>query len=108
MRGKREQILREEKEGLAESTSRRFAFETGQLERRGERGIRDTQAQLRQLQDEATQKRIADLRRTEELVGSERLSGLGFGDLLGGIGGSIERSRIQDALNFSGSAGFVF
>ena len=108
VRGKTEQLLREEKEGLVESTQRKFNFETGQLERQGTRGVRDTQAQLKQLQDEATQKRIASLRSTEEKVGSERLSGLGFGNLLGDVGGSIERSRIQDALSFSGNAGFVF
>lgn len=108
VRARKEQILGEEQEGLVEGTRRKFSFQTGQLERQSSRAGRDTEAQLKRLQDDATQNRIAQLRQSEQILGSDLLSGLGFSNLLGGQGGSIERNRIKDALSFSGNAGFVF
>lgn len=108
VRSKAEQLLSEQKEGLVESVGKQFSYQTGQLSSKLAGGERNTALELERLKDVNTQKRIAELRRTESLIGSGQLSSLGYGggDVLGDVGGDIERQKIQNALSFSNN--FVF
>lgn len=106
VRTKAEGLLAEQNQGLVESTNRQFSYQTGTLDRSLANSERDTAQSLTYLQDKATQDRIANLRKTEEQVGSTALSNLGYTGLLGNVGGSIPRQKTLDALSFSNS--FVF
>lgn len=107
VRSKAEQLLSEQKEGLVESATKKFSYETGGLERQRTSAERDYTQQLDYLRDKATQQRISQLRQAEEQVGTQTLSNLGYSDLSGGIGGEIPKQRISEALSFAGGS-FVF
>ena len=106
VRSRAETMLNENNQGLVESSNRQFSYQTGNLDRTLSGASRDTASSLAYLQDKATQDRISLLRTAEGNVGSEALSKLGYTGLLGGVGGSIPRQQVQDALSFSNS--FVF
>ena len=108
VRSKTEQLLQEESKGLVESSKRKYGYEAGRLADAEQSKRRDTTLDLARLRDRATQDRIAKLREAETKVGSDALRDLGYGDLLGGIGGELPRQKVADALNFSSGAGFLF
>lgn len=112
VRSRAERLLTEQKEGLVSSSRRRFAFETGRLERGLGAERVDTAAQIAFLTDKATQDRITKLREAESQVGTAKLEGLGFAGLLGGQPGSIPRQQQLEALDVGRKAittpSFVF
>lgn len=103
VRAQSEQLLNEQNQGLVESSNRGYSYQTGNLDRNLASTQGDTAAKLAQLQSEAAQKRIDALRTAESQVGSKTLMGLGYNDLLGGVGGSIPRTQATDALSFANS-----
>jgi len=106
VRTQSEQLLSEQNQGLVESSTRQFSYQTGNLDRSLAGTTRDVSQSLAYLQDKATQDRIANLRKTEEQVGSSVLSSLGYTGLLGNVGGDIPRRQVTDSLSFANS--FVF
>lgn len=101
VRTKSEDLLSGQKEGLVESGTRKFSYETGQLKA----GITSADDYFKYLTDVNTQKGIAAIRKTEEQVGSSALSGT-YGNLIGNIGGELPRKKVQDAM--SAASSFVF
>jgi len=106
VRSKSEQLLREESEGLVESTNRKYSYQKGLDERNLSQAQRDTQQELARLQDKTTQQNISNLRQTEQKVGSTTMANAGYSNLLGNIGGDIPRQKTLDATSFANS--FVF
>ena len=107
VRARAEQLLGEQNTGLVESSNKQFTYQTGVQSRNLASAERNLPLELAQLQDEAKQKRIADLRRAETDLGSYGLSNLGFAgaDVLGDVPSGLGNQKIKDALSF---ANFVF
>ncbi len=94
-----EDIIEESTGELRESTGRRFGLERTDLERRGQRGNRDTQAELARLAEVTRASRIDFLRSGEAKVGSKNLPRLGMNvDRLGNIVGDIEQRQTADII----------
>jgi hypothetical protein len=107
VRQKTDSLIKTNNEGLVESSTRKFNYQTDVIEGNLEGAQRDTALELGYLADKKTQDRIKLLRSAEENVGSDALGSLGFADqILGGIGGDIPRKKLQDELSFATS--FVF
>lgn len=111
-RSRTEQILKDQNEGLVESSNRGYSYQTGSLDRALTANTSTTQAQIANLQRLASEGKLDLLRQTEAQVGTNNLSSLGYSGLLGStgtpIGGSIPRTQVQDAFSFASNAGFVF
>jgi len=106
VRLKSDQLLNQNYEGLVESNNRTLAFNRGNNLRDVSYNEEQTNLEIQRLRDKATADRIAALRETERGIGSEGLGNipglnLGSGDVLGGIGGTIERDRLRDAFGFA-------
>lgn len=106
VRTRAERILKEQNQGLVESSKRKFSFDTGNLSRGLSEQEQTIAEQIKYLQDKATQDRIGKLREAETQVGSTNLASLGYTGLLGGVGGDIPARQVKDALAYSGN--FVF
>lgn len=105
-RSKAEKLLQEEKQDLIQSSSRSLAYTRGASQRSLSAAQKSTQAEVENLRRLAEAGKIDALRQAEATVGSQALSDLGYTNLLGGISGTVERERAQDALSFSQN--FVF
>jgi len=105
-RARAEGILAEQNQGFVESSTKKYGYETGRLERglvASETSTAAVVENLRRLNEEG---KLDLLRQTEEKVGSSTLGGLGYGNLLGDVGGSIERQKVLDQFQFASN--FVF
>lgn len=78
VRDRSEQLLKEQQEGLVQSTTQKFSFETGKMGRQEESALRDYQTNLAYLTNQDTQKRISMLREAEKQVGSPALATAGY------------------------------
>lgn len=106
-RAEAETLLEEQTGELRESAERQFGARMQELQRQGERGDRDAQAELARLQELAAQERTGLARRGEAALGSQQLGPLPPGTQpLGGLTGTIEQEKL--ASNLQASQQFVF
>lgn len=105
-RSKAEKLLSDNYGSAVESSNRQLAYQTSALDRRLASNEASTAAEVARLRQLASEGKIADLRTAEEKVGSPAISGLGYTDILGGVGGSIPRQQLTDANSFASA--FVF
>ena len=106
-RAEAETLLEEQTGELRESSQRLFGAKMLELQRAGERGDRDAQAELKRLQDLAGEQRTGLARQGEAALGSEKLGQLPVGTTpLGGLTGSIPREELQG--NLTAAQQFVF
>ena len=105
-RARAESILAEQNQGLVESSNKTYGYQTGNLDRTLASNITSTVAEIENLRRLNEEGKLDLLRQTEEKVGSSTLGGLGYGNLLGGVGGDIERQKALDQFQFASN--FVF
>lgn len=109
-RATKEQYLSDAKEGLVESTDRKFGFQQEQLDRTLSRGERDTAQEIARLREIAAENQTKLLHGSESKIGTSNLPTLPSTTTtispMGGLPGDIERERNQDALQFANA--FVF
>ena len=106
IRSKAEGLMKQNYEGLVESTNRAFNTKTTTLANQGSRTARDTSLEIDRLRKLTEEGKLDLLRTAEEKVGSTGLADLGYQNLLGGVGGDIERQKVLDATSFANS--FIF
>ena len=105
-RARAEGILTEQNQGLVESSNKTYGYQTGNLDRTLASNITSTAAEIENLRRLNEEGKLDILRQTEEKVGSSTLGGLGYGNLLGEVGGDIERQKALDQFQFASN--FVF
>lgn len=104
-----QELLNKNTQGLIESNTRTLNFNLNKNQRDSAYNQTATALQLQQLQDKATQDRIAALRDAEQKLGSSGLTGLGYSgsDVLGNSGtpinSTLERQKYLDAFSFAGN-----
>lgn len=105
-RTRSDQILKEQSQGLIESSGRTLGYKQANINLQ----VTDTQAQIANLQRLAAEGKLESLRDTEKEVGTTALSSLGYSDLLpgGGVGGTLPRQQVQDAISYASNPNFVF
>lgn len=96
-RARSEDILAQQNQGLVESATKTFGYQTGNLERSLTSSEADTQARIQELQRLAAEGKLNLLRQTETKVGSRALADLGYTGLLGNVGGEIPYNQFKDA-----------
>ena len=105
IRGKSDKLLAEQNQGLIESGTRKFSYDTGQIKS----GVENAGTLLAYYKDKNTQANIDALRKTEGIVGTNNLSGysglLGVGDNAP-ISGELLRQKTAGDINQARS--FVF
>ncbi len=106
VRARKEQLVNDTYGDLRQSAQRSLTEKTTALTNQGTRAQTSTVAEIARLQELARSGKLDKLRTAEESVGSNALSSLGYGNLLGGVGGALPRAQAQDALSFA--SGFVF
>lgn len=105
-RARAEQILGDQNTGLVESSNKTYGYQTGNLDRSLASADASTQAEIANLRRLTSEGKIDLLRGAEQTVGSKGLVDLGYGDLLGDVGGTIPAAKAKDQLAFAGN--FVF
>lgn len=98
-RARAEQILGDQNTGLVESSNRSYGYQTNNLDRTLSAKTSDVTAQIENYRRLASEGKLDLLRTTEEKVGSDNLAG--YSDILGGVGGSIPRDQVKDALSLA-------
>jgi hypothetical protein len=93
---RKQQMVEEQFGDVRESTRRSFAEQQGQIGRQLTNAQTSTQAELERLRQLAQEGRISQMRQTEQQIGSEGLSALGY-QPLGGVVGTIPESQRQYA-----------
>jgi len=107
VRVKSEGILNKNYQGLVETNTRTLGYRKAQNARDIAYANTSTSATLQQLQEKATQDRIASLRTAEQALGTKGLQDLGYtgADVLGNsgvpVGSSILEQANKDALSFA-------
>ena len=105
-RNRAEEILSENNTGLVESSNKKFAYDTGNLDRTLSTNEASTQAQVENLRRLAAEGKLDLYRTAEGQVGSDNLPTYDGMSKLGDIGGDIPRNQVTDALSFARN--FVF
>lgn len=105
-RSRAEQLLSEENQGLVESSKKQFGYQVGNLDRTLGFQSQDTAAQIENYRRLASEGKLDLLRSAEERVGTGTLKDLGYGDLIGKVGGTIPRQQATDAFQFASN--FIF
>lgn len=99
-RAQKEELLQETKDGMVESTNRKFGYERTADENNLLRGERDTASEIERLRQLTEEGKIDLLRKGEEQLGSKGISDLGLNYTpLGGIYGTIPEERQLDIIN---------
>lgn len=105
-RQRSEDLINKTYGGAVESTNRSLAYQTGRLDRQGTSAEQSTAAEIENLRRLAAEGKLTLLRKAEETVGTKALADLGFGNLLGDVGGTIPHQQVLDENQFASS--FVF
>lgn len=106
-RVKTEGLLRDQYDGIVQSTNRGYMEKSNALTNQLTRNERNTAADLSYYQDKNTQSNIGMLRQAENQLGTTNLQNAGYSNLLGTpVGGELPRQEFNSNMQFANS--FIF